>query len=362
MTKLIHYISQGSRIFLTSLKSRYKPKKYPGNAKEICQQVVNNCWNGRFFQTSTTNFPQFWTRDFGWCTKSLLQLGYKEKVHQTLRYAIKRFQAAGKITTTITPRGKPFDFPCPAVDSLPYLIHSIRLSSFPYQQHKSFLNRQVKMFFEEKISPSGLVKTTQFSSMKDFSVRKSSCYDNCMVAMLANDLRAMKLKNPFEGTNYPSLIIKNFWNGNYFFDDLTKKEYVAGDANIMPFVLGVIRDEDMLSSCLQEVQKAGLDHPFPLKYTNTDAQAEFVPEEFFLKNYEQDSIWTHMGLFYIKLLKEVKPSLAEKHHQTYTSLIERYGNYLEVFSANDSQVRPFRTKFYYCDQGMLWAANYLTLQ
>ena len=361
MAKLVHYLSQGSRIFLTSLKSRYGIKTYPGNAKEICQQAVNNCWNGRFFQTSTANFPQFWTRDLGWCTQSLLKLGYKDKVHQTLRYAFRRFLKTGKITTSISPRGRPFDFPKPAVDSLPYFIHSIRLSSFPYQRYLPFLNRQVKIFFEEKISPSGLVKPEHFSSMKDFAVRKSSCYDNCAVAMLARDLKAMKIDNPFSGISYPHLIIKNFWNGKYFFDDLAKQEYVAGDANIMPFVLGAVKDEEMLSSCLQEIQAAGLDQPFPLKYTNKEAPVNFIPEEYFLKDYERDSVWTHMGPFYIKLLKEVKPLLAEKHYQTYTSLIERYGNYLEVFTVQDNKVKPFRTKFYYCDQGMIWAANYLTL-
>jgi len=39
-------------------------------------------------------------------------------------------------------------------------------------------------------------------------------------------------------------------------------------------------------------------------------------------------------------------------------LIEQHGNFLEVF---DSKGKPFSTPFYYCDSGMLWAANYLTL-
>jgi len=362
MTQFIFYLTQGSRIFLSSLKSRFLPKKYHGNAKEICQQIVDGCWNGHFFQTSTNNFPQFWTRDFGWCCKSLLQLGYKNKVHQTLRYALNRFQKYQKITTTITPRGKPFDFPNNAVDSLPYLIHSIKISSFPYRSYKRFLNWQIKIFFEEFIDPlTGLVKPEQFSSMKDFAVRKSSCYDNTLVALLAKDLKTMKLNNPFEKYDYPSLIKQHFWSGKFFFDDLAKQDYVAGDAQVFPFVLGIIQDNEMLELVLQEIQKAELDLPLPLKYTNKEAKVKFIWQEFFLKNYEFDSIWTHMGPFYIKLVKKTNPELAKKYKKSYTQMIERYQNYLEVFSTSKNQVKPFRTPFYFCDRGMLWAANYLTL-
>lgn len=363
MPPFTFYLTQGSRIALTSLKSRFFPKKYHGNAKEICQQIVDDCWNGHFFQTSTTNFPQFWTRDFGWCCKSLIQLGYKDKVHQTLRYALNRFKKHKKITTTITPRGKPFDFPCMAVDSLPYLIHSIKIAQFPYRSYKKFLNWQIKIFFEEVIDPlTGLVKPEKkFSSMKDFAVRKSSCYDNILVALLAKELKMMKLNNPFEKYDYPKLIKQHFWSGKFFFDDLSKQDYIAGDAQIFPFALGIISDNEMLESALNKIEKAKLDQPLPLKYTDKKAPIKFIWEEAFLRNYELDSIWTHMGPFYIKLIKKTKPELAKKYKKTYSQMIEKYGNYLEVLTEKNSQVKPFRTPFYFCDRGMLWAANYLTL-
>ena len=191
------YLSEAVRIFAHSVKNRIKYKKYEGDAEQICRQVVNDCWNGRFFQTATSTFSQFWTRDFGWCTQSLLKLDYKEEVHHTLRYALNRFKQHNKITTTITPKGKPFNTPVPAVDSLPWLIHSIRISKFPYHSFKPFLNKEIRRFFDYFIDPeTGLVKTDlHVSSMKDLSVRNSSCYDNAMVALLAKDLKYMKLEN-----------------------------------------------------------------------------------------------------------------------------------------------------------------------
>ena len=41
-----------------------------------------------------------------------------------------------------------------------------------------------------------------------------------------------------------------------------------------------------------------------------------------------------------------------------TPVIEKYKNFLEVFNPDGS---PFRSWFYYADEGMLWCANYLTL-
>ncbi len=361
MASIFDYFTQGSRIFATGWKNKILPKKYSGDAEEICEQIVNDCWNGRYLQTSTTNFPQFWTRDFGWCTKSLLNLQHKDQIHHTLRYALNHFKQHQKVTTTITPGGKPFDFPTFAVDSLPWLIHSIKISKFPYYSFKDFLNKEIQKLYNKVINQhTGLVKPEiNFSSIKDFAVRKSSCYDNCLVALLAKDLKGMEhLHNPFEKFSYPELIKRHFWSGEYFYDDLSQQKYVAGDANLFPFALGIITDKDMLHSAMKKIHEAGLDEPFPLKYTAGKKEASFIWQEVFLHNYESNAIWMHMGLLYVKLLQEVDKERAKQYKERYKQLIEQHKNFLEVF---DEKGKPFSTPFYYCDSGMLWAANYLTL-
>lgn len=360
MALALTYITEGPRIFFTSWKNRILPKRYPGTAEDICRQIVVDCWNGRFFQTSTTNFPQFWTRDFGWCTQSLLKIGYDKEVQQTLRYAINRFKQARKVTATITPRGKPFDFPTYAVDSLPWLIHSMKLAKFPYYDHKDFLNKEIKKFFYLVVDKkTGLVqKQKHFSSMKDFSIRNSSCYDNTMIALLAKHLATMKLFNPFKPYDYPKLLTEYFWNGSYFYDDLNKKNYVAADANLFPFILGIINNKEMMTSAMESIREVKLDIPFPLKYTAARAPVSFIPQEFLMYNYESNAIWMHMGPLYIKLMQKFDPSYGERLKQHLTSLIEHHQNFLEVF---DPDGRPYSNPFYYCSSGMLWAANYLNL-
>lgn len=380
MTITPTHLQEGFRIFRRSWKQRLNPKRYAGNAQEICQQIVKDCWNGQFFQASTNqgNFAQFWTRDFGWCTAALLKWGYQQEVRQTLKYALHRFYDAGKVTTAITPPGKPFDFPGLAVDSLPWLIHSLHLAKFPLYQYKDFLNQQLEKFVQDFVNPhTGLVRTDQhFSSMKDYSKRQSSCYDNCMLAMLKKDLQEMsELQNPLTKFNYPALLKQHFWNGRYFYDDLTKQEYVAGDANVFPFLLGIIKErggedgrdngdgedskaERMLRSAWQEMQKAGLDAPFPLKYTASRKNIKFIWNEVLVHNYESNTLWTHLGPLFIKVVQQIDKVKAEEYKKHYTEWIEREGNYLEVFS---TQGKPFRTPFYSSSSGMLWASNYLVL-
>jgi len=354
------YLTEGARIFLSSLKRRSSFKKYEGNAEQICQQVVKDCWNGRYFQTSTGNFAQFWTRDFGWTVSSLLKLKYANEVQQTLRYALNRFRKYNKITTTITPAGKAYDFPIEAVDSLPWFIHAIKVSKFSYHTYRVFINKEINKFYKNFIDHNtGLIKPSlHVSSMKDFAKRKSSCYDNCMVAMLAKDLKGMKLDNPFNKFDYEELIKRHFWNGHYFYDDLAQGSYVSGDANLFPFIIGIISDKEMMQKAISKVQSVGLDQPFPLKYTASREGINFISQEAFLRNYESDSVWTHMGPLFIKLVQQVNLDKAKEYKEKYAQVIEKNQNYLEVFLPNE---KPWSSPFVYCDVGMIWAANYLTL-
>ena len=357
-------IQLAGHAFWSSMKIKiFGTKRYKGKAEDICRQIVDECWNGVFFQTSTSHFRQFWTRDFGWCVESLLKRGYRDEVEKTLGYALEIFSKHGAVTTTISPDHAAFDFPVYAVDSLPWLVHSLAVlgNRTLVQQYAAFLEREVERFVRRVVDEkSGLVKPQHFSSMKDLALRKSSCYDNCMVAFLFDNLKKCGLRRPLYTFryNYTKIIKKHFWNGAYFYDDMAKKPYIAGDANIFPFYTGIFSDRKMLLSALEHIQLAGLDRPFPLKYTSRDAPVRFIWSEWFLHGYEKDAVWTHMALLYIELVRRVDVEKATFYMDAYRKVIETNKNYLEVFASHG---RPFRTVFYHSDQGMLWAANYLTL-
>ena len=352
------FISEGWRM----LKRRYSgpSMKFEGDAKEICTKIVERCWNGRYFQTSLGHFSEFWMRDFGWSTESLMRLGYKEEIKKTLEYALDKFEKHGSVTTTISPGGKCFNFPYYAPDSLGYLIHSLYLLNDKefVLKHRKFLNSQISFFYNEVIDVrTGLVKKYKiFSSMRDHSIRKSSCYDNCVVARMAREIQELKLYNPFTA-DYEKLIEDHYWNGEFFYDDSRKENKFIADSNIIPFVFGVVKDKDKLKKVIDKIIKNKLDLPIPLRYTNKSNEKQHWTSKL-VSGYETTAVWTHMGPMYIKLVKSVDVKLYKDYLKEYSNFIEKNKNYLEGF---DEKGNPFESYVYKADEGMIWAANYLTL-
>lgn len=360
------YLNEGMRIFSRSLRARLRGfRNYKGNARQICSQIVSECFNGTYFQASGGHFCQFYTRDFGWCTDSLLKLGYREEIIKTLSYALDIFSRHEKITTSITPSGIPFDFPSYAPDSLAFLIRSLRAADAKIliEKYAAFLGREIKKFFDIVIDKdTGLVrKDRHFSSMKDHSLRESSCYDNVMAAMLAKEIENIGIfENPFKGYSFKKTIKDNFWNGSYFLEDLSGNHYITGDSNVFPFWCSIFSSRKMLKSSISSMQEACLDKPFPLRYSSGPrlAKQKFIALEFFAKNYERDTVWTHMGPLYISLVKKISKDDFSTYCQQYKKLIEEHKNYLEIFTPKG---KPYHTPFYYSDESMLWAALFLTL-
>jgi len=335
-------------------------KRYSGNALEISKQIVDKCWNEKFFQTSAGHFNQFWTRDFAFCTQALDLLGHRKKVFASLAYALDKFSKHGKVTTAITPEGIPFDFPNMAADSLPLLIHSIRIVGADYllMKHKDFLMKEIDRYFQTVFDhkTSMVYEGKSFSSIKDYAKRKSATYDNCMLAMMKDDLKALEFYNPFKNYDIKKAIQDNLWNGSYFYEDMSHKNVVTGDANVFPFWTGVFTDKKMFKSCLKQMQKAKLDKPFPLKYSSSkEATTKTLWYEKLAGDYERDVVWMHLGGCFVDVVKKFDKKQFQKYIKQYTDLIENYGNYHEVFNPDGT---PFTTKYYVSDDSMLWAAKY----
>ncbi|MEM4246941.1 MAG: hypothetical protein QXF14_01300, partial [Candidatus Woesearchaeota archaeon] len=286
-------ISEGLRMSFRSVGVRILGfHEYAGDARQICEQIISDCWNGNYFQASSGHFAEFWTRDFGWCIDSLLKLGYKEEVMKTLAYVLEKFENAGGIATTISSSGKPFNFPCFAPDSLPFLVRSLNVAraKILLNKHKVFLEAQTELYEKQVIDhDAGLVADKKFSSIKDGFYRHRSCYDTCMVGMLANELDKAGIKHTLPDAR--KILLKHYWTGDYFLDDLGGKEYVAGDAQVFPFLTGVITSKKMMKVAFGSLRNEGLDYPFPLKYTAFRMPASVLSQRLFAPNYEGTTIW-----------------------------------------------------------------------
>lgn len=359
------HVTEGLRIFFRRLRVLFFGlRKYPGDSKQICEQIIQDSYNyeKNYFMVSTGHFKVFYCRDFGWITKSLIELGHRDKVKNTLAYALEQFKKYGRVRTTINPQGIPFDFPYYAVDSLPYILNSLAILNDKklVDGYREFLNSEIDYFFKEVVdTKTGIVKKDKFfSSMKDHSQRKSSCYDNCMLYMMQKSCDALRLNNPLKNYNYKKIILSKFWTGRYFLDDLSGKRYVAGDAQVFPFWTGVVDDKKMLMKVIGTIQENNLDYPLPLKYTSFSEGLNFHCASFLASNYEGDVLWAHMAMLYVALVGNVDPKLQRFYIDKYKCSIEKYGTYLELYNPDGT---PYSTLLYHADEGMSWCANYLNL-
>lgn len=370
------YLSEGLRMLRRRVRVLFRGlKQYPGNADEIAKQIINDCYNKEknYFMVSSPNghFCEFYCRDFGWCTEALINLGYKKEVLNTLEYALKIFDIHGRIEQSISPSGKAFTFPDKySPDALAFLIRSLKLAKAGslIKKYKPLLNKEIKRYYGLVIDKqTGLVrKDLTFSSMKDHALRQSSCYDNAITGMLANDLQEIKvLDNPFRKYDYKNLVMKNFWNNEkdgsgYFLDDLSGNKIICGDANVIPFWAGLINDNDVLKKTIATLRKNCLDKPLPLKYAGKKfKEHEMISEEVLASGYERETCWAHVGFMYIKIVAGIDKKLAKEYLEKYKKEIERYKTFLELYSPSG---KPFKTLLYYSDESMLWSANYLYLK
>jgi hypothetical protein len=341
-------------------------RKYSGNDEKIAEQVIGSCWNRekQYFQASSGHFNEFYSRDFGMCAQALVRLGYREKAIKTLEYALSRFKRHGRITTSISPGGACFDFPYYAADSIPFIIHALRVSDARKLliEYGGFLVSEIGYYYVNVFdNRRALVRKDRFfSSMKDYSRRHSACYDNCMLSMLKDDLAALGFYNPFGDYDVKKSILHHFWNGSYFYDDLSRQKIVTGDANVFPFWCGVVDSKHIFQLCMKSMDKARLTRPFPLKYTTKpDRIHRMHALEFFAGDYERDSIWLHLGLCFLDVVKRYDKARFRAYLEQYGSLIQKYKNFLEVY---DAKGEPFKTQFYVTDESMLWVGKYLALK
>ncbi len=364
--KLIH-LSEALRMFKRARRvSRDGWKRYSGSEEDISRAIIRSCWNktDNHFQVSSGHFTDFYCRDFGMCAEALVKLGYRKQVIQSLDYALNKFKAHGRITTSISPEGKCFDFPYYGADSLPFIIHSLKVAKDKKLiiKYRSFITEEIKYYCTKVFDKdTHLIRSDRhFSSMKDYAQRSSSCYSNCMLFMLADDLDSLKIRHRFPKTKIQREILQTFWNGKYFYDDSSCKKAITGDANTYPFWCGVTDSKKVFSLCMESMEQAGLTRPFPLKYSSSSKKVNKMHLlEAFSGGYERDSIWMHLGLCFFDVVKRFDKKRFNTYMKQYATLIRRHKNFLEVYDANGL---PFHTPFYFTDESMSWVSKYLSLK
>jgi hypothetical protein len=336
-------------------------KQYSGDACQICKSIVEDCWSGDYFFTSTGHFRQFWVRDLSYFVEPLIWLGQTGKLQKSYKYALGQFMKHDKVTTTLTPNGVPFDVFTFSADSLPLLLRSIRFLDIKLDlSARRFLQKEIDKYYKTVVGPDGMVRRDRsYSSAKDNANRISSLYDNVMVWILQQESGTLGLKTGPE-VDYAGLIKEKFWKSGHFIEDLSGQDIVSGDANVIPYWAGLYISKSMMKDSIDAIQRHKLDRPLPLKYTEEKVKGQYLKLlELVVPNYEGNSIWTQWGLLYIHIVSKVDKRLARKYLDSYKEMIESNKTFIEVLSPDG---RIFKTAFYYADEGMIWASMYPYLE
>jgi hypothetical protein len=360
----VHHLKEGLGMLKRHKKISKKGYTRLGNsAKEICESIVEKNWNNKFYTTSLGHYPVFYARDFGMVARGLIDLGYKERVRKTVKYALECYRKGGRITSFINSKGKPVNFPeVYSPDSTAYILHCLVLlnDNVLVERFRKFLEKEILKFYKKVVHPiTGEVKRhIHFQGMRDHYKRDSSCYDTVMCWLVSTSVDALGLHNPLKRFNYKELLVEKYWTGMYFRDDQSTQE-ISADANIYPFWFGIINDEDFLLRVIKSVEFYNLDKPFPISYSPLGGLTKkTILAEHLVSGWEDSCIWPMSGLPYIYVVRRVKKDLAKKYFDKYTNSIEKYGTLIEVFTMDE---KPFRSSFYSADEGMIWAVLYLLL-
>ena len=340
-------------------------KRYRGSVEAISRAVIEDCWTGEFFAGSAGHFRQFWTRDLAICTPALVRLGERERVVRSWEFGLERFARAGRITTTIFRRRHPRDVYAYGSDSLPLLLYGLREAGAGQlvERHRGLLAAEIERYYRLVFDPElGLARTDgYFSGPRDCMTGRSTVFANTMIALLARLLEdEPSLPNPFKGHDIPAAMLAQYWTGEHFRDALCRN-LPSGDGNVWPFFFGLFPDREMRRRAFQTLEDRALTRPIPLAYFERRlAESELPVPRVFTPNYQGDPCWTQLGPAYLRLLGDVDPARMQAHRSAMAALIERDGNYLELYTKAG---RPYRGRglFYFADEGMLWAAMFLDL-
>lgn len=340
-----------------------KIERFEGDAWQVCQQVIDKLWEGDFYRTSLGHFDFFWMRDFGTVCKSLVYLGYTDRVHHTLAWALRHYRRAGAVTLCIDKAGNTFNAPArKSVDALPWLLHSLVVSGYKLNHvEHTFLDKQLKKYAKTFLDPiTGDLKTMRYAEMRDAVYYNRSAYAVALIARLARCAHDLGLQFAFHEAHYQEDLLTNYWTGEYFRADCDTTVY-SSECALMPFFLGVIDDAEKAGNTFDYIQKTGLNKLYPLEYCQ---QPEVFHHrlgmgEILMPNYTGTSIWTWHGTFYLHLLRRYGRAEYGQQLANFSTMIERHGTYPELLNADGSW---YKAPFYRSDPGMVWAALFLELK
>ena len=253
------------------IANRYfgKIERFDGDAREVCEQIVEQLWEGDFYRTSLGHYDFFWMRDFGTVAESLVRLGHTDKVQHTLKWAMHHYRRAGTITLCIDKAGNTFNAPAKkSVDALPWLLHSLVVSNYPLNKAEhAFLQKRLRHYTKKFLDTNtGMLRPVRYAEMRDAVNYDRSAYSIALIGRLATCAEQLELDAfVFPPETYRRALLEEYWNGDFFKADLSNDVY-SSECALIPFFLHVIDDSALAEKTFAYIERHKLNKPYPLKY------------------------------------------------------------------------------------------------
>lgn len=347
------------------IANRYfgKIERFEGDARQVCEQIIERLWEGDFYRTSLGHYDFFWMRDFGTVAESLVRLGHKDKVQHTLRWALHNYRRANTITLCIDKAGNTFNAPAKkSVDALPWLLHSLVVSDYPLNKTEhTFLQTRLRHYTKKFLDKNtGMLRPVRYAEMRDAVNYDRSAYSVALIGRLADCAEKLGLDAfVFPKEIYQKALLDEYWTGDFFKADLSNDVY-SSECALIPFFLHVIDDRALAEKTFAYIERRKLNQPYPLKYGEHAGRFNYRlgmgPK--IMPNYTGSTIWTWHATFYLHLLRRYDNPAYDAQYERFAELIERHGSYPELVNPDGSW---YNAPFYKSDPGMVWAALFLEL-
>jgi hypothetical protein len=383
------------------------------NAEAIVEEIVRRRVKEPYLFTGG-HYTDFYPRNLGTFSNKLLDsmaaknaADWLERVELILRsteIALQVFSEYDEITTTIVrlENGKyvPINVYVASSDSLPSILRVLQQMRMIEEQnlrfelskeeeerrrkikqrayeliekYREFLAKEVERYVGAYVDEEGFVREDlKLSGIKDAWVRHSAFYDNVMLWSVYNYAWQTGIKSEWQARTLEmkQRLIESYWDdtAGIFYDEkkeYVKKQYFSAD-NLIALEMGMLRTEDAqdrvyLQRIRDYIEAKNLATPFPLKTTEIRIpEREHLPVRIFAPNYIGTTIWSYWGMLYIDLLIQLgEEERARAYLDIYTSKIEEYGGFPELYFPNG---RQYRLRFYRSVNDMVWGIYYLYLE
>jgi len=338
-------------------------ERFDGDARDVCRQIIDRLWYKDFYRTSLGHFDFFWMRDFGTACVPLVRMGHTDRVHHTLRWALRHYRKSNTVTTCIDSIGNTFNAPSlKAIDSLPWLMHCIWGSRYELNKsERKFLQKQLRKYIDTYLHPeTGMIRAdVRYTEMRDAVIYDRSAYAVTMLPRMSRCASKLNLEFPFPTGIYRQKLLNHYWTGEYFGADYRTDAFSA-ECALFPFFLGIVDNEQLFNRTYHYIKRHNLSEPYPLRYTDTPEEFRYRPwmTAPLMPNYAGTSVWSWNGAFLLHCMKHYDHPHYEREYTKFADMIERHKTWPELLNPDGSW---YYAPTYKGDPGMVWAALFVVL-